>query len=962
MSRRAWRRALIVGGAVALGIAALSLRPPATLMQLEANLTDLMLRRSAPTPTSGRVVVVDIDERSLAEVGRWPWPRTRLAQLLAGVQARGAEAIAVGMMFPESESRESDQHLSDVLRAGPFVIGYAFTFDDPQGTAPRCPMRPVAAAPSPPDAAAARTGGFFRASGALCNVAPINTSAPGNGFLNATADADGLLRRVPLLIEYEGGLHASLTLAAVLAAGKPGALVVMSEPGGAWALTLGSRRIPLDARGNMLIRFRARHQFPTVSATDVLADRLPTGTSFRDRLVVVGSSALGVEHAVATPVDPHVTAAQVHATIVDNLLRGDALYRPAWAPGLELALVGALSLGAAVLLHWRRSAAGMLVASLVALGLWAALWAACAWAFHRRGLILSPLYPSLALWGSFVVVTSLDVALERQRAEKVLRELVTVWRGLLAAVTSLSAVQRRRRRLARSLRASEARYRRLFEDAPIGLYRTAPDGQLLDVNQALVRILRSPSREALLAMNVAAVDVDAGGLAEGRDPAAAPEPPRPAERRWRCADGGVVWVKTTEHALRDARGRLLGHQGAVEDVTERRRAEETRERLESQLREAQKMEALGRLAGGVAHDFNNLLTVIAGRAQLVLMGSMAPQSVHDQVEMIHEASLRAAELTNQLLAFSRRQALQPRVLDVNGVLREAHRVVARLLREDITLELTYGEALKGVRADPGQLHQIILNLVVNARDAMPSGGCLALGTANVELGTDFVARHPGLRAGWYVALSVRDTGVGMDARTVASCFEPFYTTKEPGRGTGLGLSTVYGIVHQHDGCVDVASAPGAGTTFTVYLPGVDAAPDVERPPAVLLQGGRECILLVEDEPTVRAVTRDLLQAHGFSVVVADGGPAALRLVDAERPKVDLLLTDMIMPGLSGWDVAQQMRRRYPGLRVVYMSGYTDDVLAQRALLSGGVSVLGKPFSSEALLRAIRLALEAPALE
>ena len=962
MSRRAWRRALIVGGAVALGVATLSFRPTATLMQLEANLTDLLLRRSAPAPTSGRVVVVDIDERSLAEIGRWPWPRPRLAQLLAGVQARDPEAIAVGMMFPESESPESDQHLSDVLRAGPFVIGYAFTFGDPPGAAPRCPMRPVAAAPSPPGPAVARTGGFFRASGTLCNVAPIGTSAPANGFLNAAADGDGLLRRVPLLIEYEGGLHASLTLAAVLEAGKPGAMVIMSEPGGAWALTLGSHRIPLDARGNMLVRFRAQHQFPTVSAADVMAGRLPTGTTFRDRLVVVGISALGLEQAVATPVDPHVPAAQVHATIVDNLLRGDALYRPSWAPVLELALVGALSLGAAVLLHWRRSAAGMLVASLVALGLGAALWAACAWAFRRRGLILSPLYPSLALWGSFVVVTALDVALERRRAERMLRELVTVWKGLLAAVSSLTAARRRRRRLARALRASEARYQRLFEDAPIGLYRTAADGQLLDVNQALVRILRSPSREALLATNVAAVDVDAGGLAETRDPAAAPETPRPTQRRWRCADGSVVWVKTTEHALRDARGHLLGHQGAVEDITERRRAEEMRERLESQLREAQKMEALGRLAGGVAHDFNNLLTVIWGRAQLVLMGSVAPQSVRDQVEEIHEASRRAAELTKQLLAFSRRQSLQPRVLEVNGVLREAHRVVARLLREDITLEITYGEALKRVRADPGQLHQIILNLVVNARDAMPTGGCLALATANVELGADFVARYSGVRAGWYVALSVRDTGVGMDARTVANCFEPFYTTKEPGRGTGLGLSTVYGIVHQHGGCVDVASAPGAGTTVTVYLPGVDATPDVERPPAVVLQGGPERILLIEDDATVRAVTRDLLEARGFSVVVSDGGAAALRLVDTERPKVDLLLTDMIMPGLSGWDVAQQMRQRYPGLRVVYMSGYTDDVLGQREVLGGGVPVLEKPFSPEALVRAIRLALEAPALK
>ena len=961
MSRRAWGRALIVGGAVALGVAALSLRAPATLSQLEANVPDLLLRRSVPAPSSGRVVMVDIDERSLGEIGRWPWPRARLAQLLAAVRALGAEAIAVAMMFPERESPESDQDLGEVLNAGPFIIGYAFTFDDPPSGATVCPMTSRAVALPARGADGARAEGFFRASGVLCNVAPISASARGTGFLNATADGDGILRRVPLLIEHEGKLHPSLTLAAVLEAGMAEAPVVASQPGGAWVLSLGPRQIPLDVRGNMLVRFRARHQFPTVSAADVLTDRLPPGTTFRNRLVVVGISALGVEQSVATPVDPHVPAAEIHATVIDSLLRGDSLSRPPWAPGLELALVGALALGAAVLLHWRRSTAGMLVASLAAVGATGALWAACAWAFRRRGLILSPLYPSLALWSSFVVVTTLDLVVERRRAEQVLRDLMRAWTGLLNAVVSLGAVQRRRRRLARALRASETRYQRLFEDAPIGLYRTAPDGRVLDANQAMAQILRYPDRQAILAINIAALEVDAGGHAESSDPGAAIGVSDPVERRWRCADGAAVWVKTTAHALRDARGRLVGHQGVVEDVTERRRAAETRERLERQLSEARRMEALGRLAGGVAHDFNNLLTVIVGRTQLVLTGSPPPSVLH-QVEVIHEASRRAAELTKQLLAFSRRQALQPRVLDLNRLLRDAHRILARLLREDITLVMTYGESLKRVRADPGQLHQIILNLAVNARDAMPTGGRLVLATANAELDADFAARHPEIRPGRYVALSVRDTGVGMDARTLANCFEPFYTTKEPGHGTGLGLSTVYGIVQQHLGCVDVASAPDAGTTFTVYLPGLDATPDVERPPTVLRQGGHERILLVEDEPAVRAVTRDLLQAQGFSVVVAGDAASALRLVEEERPTVDLLLTDVIMPGLSGREIARRMRERQPNVRVLYMSGYTDDVLATHELQGRGAPVLEKPFSAEALVRAIRRALEAPAIE
>ena len=960
MSRPAWRRAFIVGSAVALGVAALAWRPPAVLEQLDARITDLLRGQSPPAAASGRVVVVDIDERSLAEFGRWPWPRPQLARLLDAVRAQGAEVIAVGMMFPESEGPESDRLLSEALRAGPFVIGYAFTFDDPPARAGRCLMRPARAALSPPATGATGAGGFFRANGVVCNAEPIEASAPGVGFLNAAPDRDGLFRRVPVLIEYEGRLQPSLPLAAVLASRPSPSLVLVSRRGGGLSLQLGPHSIPLDAQGNLLLHFRARNHFPTVSAADVLSGRPPAGTALRDRVVVVGISALGVQRPLATPIDPQVPAAELHATIIDNLLQGDALYRPSWGPALEVALAAALALGIAALLGWPRSAVGVLIAPLGALGLWGALWATCAWTLRRRGLVLSPLYPSLAACGSFVVVTVLDVARERRRAEHVVRHLLEVWRGLLHAITSLRTVRRQRRRLARALRASEARYQHLFEDTPIGLYHTAPDGQLVDVNAALVRILRYPSREALLGMNLDAVDLDARELAERGDSPAAPETPQPEERRWRCADGTVVWVKLVEHALRDPRGRLLGHQGAVEDVTEHRRAKETSERLERQLREAQKMEALGRLAGGVAHDFNNLLTVIAGGAQLVLTGSVPPQSVHNQVEEIHEAARRAAELTKQLLAFSRRQALQPQVLDLNRVLREVQRVVGRLLREDITLEVACGEGLRQIRADPSQLQQIILNLVVNARDAMPMGGRLALATRNVELDADFAARHPGIHPGSYVALSVQDTGVGMDADTVANCFQPFFTTKELGHGTGLGLSTVYGIVQQHEGCIDVVSAPKEGTTFSIYLPSVTAAPDVKRPPVVLPSGGWERILLVEDEALVRSVTRDMLLAMGFSVVVADSGAAALRLVDAERPRVDLLLTDVIMPGLSGRDVAREMRARYPDVRVVYMSGYTDDILERHQLSGGGVPVLEKPFTVEALLHAVRAALEAPA--
>ncbi|MGH7319597.1 MAG: ATP-binding protein, partial [Candidatus Rokuibacteriota bacterium] len=390
-----------------------------------------------------------------------------------------------------------------------------------------------------------------------------------------------------------------------------------------------------------------------------------------------------------------------------------------------------------------------------------------------------------------------------------------------------------------------------------------------------------------------------------------------------------------------------------------RQAEAARRDLEGQLRQAQKMEAIGRLAGGIAHDFNNLLTVIIGRNQLLLWDFGPDDPLRRNVELIDQAAGRAATLTKQLLAFSRKQMLQPKVLDLNEVVLSADAILRRVLGEDIDLQIRPDRGLRQTRADPTQLEQVILNLAVNARDAMPRGGVLSIETGNVELGEEFVHRHAGARPGRYVMMAIRDTGIGMGPEVLAHLFEPFFTTKEPGKGTGLGLATVYGIVKQHEGYIGVESQPGGGTTFTIYLPRVDEAirglePSAERPK---LAAASETILLVEDEDALRVLACEILQKAGYTVLEARHGVEALARHEPHAGAIHLLLTDVVMPEMSGRALADRLVVARPGIRVLYMSGYTADAIVHHGVLESGIHLLLKPFTPDALMRKVREVLD-----
>ena len=415
-------------------------------------------------------------------------------------------------------------------------------------------------------------------------------------------------------------------------------------------------------------------------------------------------------------------------------------------------------------------------------------------------------------------------------------------------------------------------------------------------------------------------------------------------------DGKTFEVELISHEMVHAGRRV--RLAVAQDISERRH-------LELQLRQAQKMEAVGRLAGGVAHDFNNLLMVIKGHTELLLNTLDPADAMARKIEQIDRSADRATTLTRQLLAFSRLQVLQPQVINLNSVVEEMGKLLPRLIGEDIELMLKLDQNLGSVRADASQMEQVIMNLAVNARDAMPSGGKLMLETRCCELEQSYIASHPYMKPGSYVLLDVTDTGTGMDEETQAHIFEPFFTTKEKGKGTGLGLATVYGIVKQSGGFIWVYSELGKGTSFKIYLPRVDAAQvqTMAPKPTVELPAGTETVLLSEDEQDVREIAREFLESGGYTVLEAKNGKEAMGLAAKHGEKIDLLVTDMVMPGMTGQELAVRLQRDYPGLAVVFMSGYSEHAATEMANADPTVRLMTKPFSRAAMLRTVREILQ-----
>jgi two-component system cell cycle sensor histidine kinase/response regulator CckA len=528
------------------------------------------------------------------------------------------------------------------------------------------------------------------------------------------------------------------------------------------------------------------------------------------------------------------------------------------------------------------------------------------------------------------------------------KEVLTLISRQLAA-----AIEHKRNE--QTLRRSEVRYRSLVQTAVYGIYRSSLEGQFLDVNPALIGMLGYNSALEVLALDPKKdVFVDPGEYARLVDEFRRSGRMDGFEVRWKRKNGGAITVRISGRAVASEDEPADVLEAIAEDITERRV-------LEDQFRQAQKMEAVGRLAGGIAHDFNNLLMVISGYTE-VLLGHLPPgDPLHTKADAIQQASDRATTLTRQLLAFSRKQHLELKVVDVNSIVEDMERLLRPLIGENVELVTHLASNIGCTRADAGQLEQVIMNLVVNAKDAMPAGGKISIRTASVTLDDSYRPENTFIQQGPYVMITVSDTGHGMDRETQARIFEPFFTTKEKGKGTGLGLSTVYGIIKQSGGYVFVQSELGRGTVFTIYFPRIDEPSEAHgaTPVSLAAAGGSETILLVEDEESVRQLVRETLESRGYHVLDAENGNTGLALAASHPDTIHLVITDVVMPGLSGHELVKHLVPARPGIKVLYLSGYAEDAVANSPTSDAPKAFLQKPFTLQNLSRKVREVLGPP---
>ncbi len=838
---------------------------------------DLFFRLRGPREPDNRILIAAVDEHTLESLGRWPLRRSHYARLLE----RLGKASLVGLDILLVEPTDDDAVLAEAVGIHGRVVVPAYI------------VKPL-------------------------QVADALSSLPARrvGHVHLEQEIDGVVRKVYHTL-YAGGKKLP-SLASAMYETLTGNLVVRKDPAGSGRdRTTQARIIQMDAR--RINYYGPPGSFPRISVVDIINDRYPADF-FKERIVLVGVTAAGLEAGVLTPFTQHrdqMNGVEAHAHILGNLIDRNSIVdvpdAVRWIFSVCFAFLGLFLFlraeGKRAVLLWVLGVAAASVATLAVFVL-----------FH---LWFSPVLPCILL--SFM--------------------------SILAYVFRLDHAVRK-------LGEAKEEWEESFNTINDAIVLMDCQGLVLRTNVA-AKTLLGPHLLEVLARKCSPMQGEghrAPGPGEAQDGSAASGDEPGVEEIFDPGTDRHLEIKSLPRV--DPLDRVIGFVHIARDITARKKAEEEKERFQFQLIQSQKMQTVGRLAGGVAHDFNNILTVILGYSEMALAKIPGHDRLRDYIQIIHDSGLKASALTRQLLAFSRKQVTELQVVNLKDIVESMAKILGRIIGEDVTLKLRLETPLRNILADPVQLEQVLMNLAVNARDAMPRGGVMTIETADVELDEAYAASHEGVVPGSYAMLAVTDTGGGMSPAVQARIFEPFFTTKKVGEGTGLGLATVQGIIKQMSGHIYVYSEEGRGSVFKVYLPVCreDAAEKVSAAPPAMPRG-TETVLIAEDDPAIRKLIADILEPLGYRVIVARSGAEAMRLAETSRTKVDLLLTDVVMPEMGGKELAQMFQSIYPHIKVLFMSGYTEEIVIRHGVAQDGVAFIQKPLIPNKLVLKLREVLD-----
>jgi signal transduction histidine kinase/CHASE2 domain-containing sensor protein/ActR/RegA family two-component response regulator len=948
---------IVLGVLSTLFFAGLFFIQPDLLKSLDVMNYDGLLKNFPGNSADGSIVIIDIDEKSLNQYGQWPWPRYRTAELLNAIAALAPATVGIDIVFSEPDRTslkqirkdlktvwnfdlsidglpgklaDNDQILSDTLARGPFVLGYSFHFNRLEKTSDSCTLHPVNVSLAHQADTQAKVTRVFQSTGILCNLPVFSKQVTASGFCNFSPDNNGVLRRIPLIIAHDNSIYAGLAFATVLNAQKTDHLVLKTADNTLQSIYNKEVTIPVDARGRLLIKYRGpKRQYQYISAADIMAGRIPA-EQIQGKTVFVGTTAAGLKDSLTTPFDPTFPGIEVHATIADNLKAGDFIWVPHWSKGLVLLSVLALGGLLTLVVAFTGTPAGI-TAALAAI---AGLWLATRQIFFHTGMFIETAFPMASTAGIFIFLTFVKYREARRQAQTKHKE-------------AQNAVDFERRQLLS-----------ILDNLNQLVYVADPFSyEILFANQRLKDLLGKDPTGGYCHKELQGFDAPCEFCT---NPIILNNNEQP--HMWEHVNQKLkIDLSIVNQIIQWPDGRKVRIEFA-EDISEQKQAQNEQARLQTHLNQVQKMEAVGTLAGGVAHDFNNMLGAIMGYAELTIADMDPADPSRKRIYKILETAQRSANLTRQLLTFARKETVTPVVFDLNKSIASLLKMIRRLIGENIELVWEPANESCPVKLDPSQFDQILLNLCVNAKDAIAKkSGRIVIETDVIHsdgLSDESVSELP---PGHYVQFAVSDNGSGMDKETLAHIFEPFFTTKGIGYGTGMGLSTVYGIVKQHDGMINVSSEPGTGTTFTLLFP-LDTSklknvsnPHIETIP----KSCGETILIIEDDTPLLKMVILMLKQLDYNVLSADTPSGAIRLVREFGSDIHMFITDVVMPEMNGRDLADRLMAVRPGIKYLFMSGYTADVIAHQGVLDKNVNFIQKPFSLRDLAASIRKVLDAP---